>query len=147
MNRLRKLRQEKGLTLKELSQQLADKGTPLSTSSLIKYERGERKPSLETWIKLADFFEVPLSYLMGIDDNSKPDIDALDWKLSGVSTEDLMEELQARGVLAKLYCGKYCNWDLVGKYDFNSFKFPDGYAVYVDPQQLNLIREFAANHD
>lgn len=64
-NRIRKLRQEKGLTLKELSQQLADKGTPLSTSSLIKYERGERKPSLETWIKLANYFDVTVPYLQG----------------------------------------------------------------------------------
>lgn len=64
-NRLRKLRQEKGLTLKELSHQLKEKGTPLSTSSLIKYERGERKPKLETWLKLADFFGVSVPYLQG----------------------------------------------------------------------------------
>lgn len=66
-NRIRELRKEKGLTLKELSQQLKDKGTPLSASSLIKYERGERNPKLETWIKLADFFNVPISYLQGAD--------------------------------------------------------------------------------
>lgn len=68
-NRIRELRKEKGLTLKELSQQLKDKGTPLSASSLIKYERGERNPKLETWIKLADFFNVPVSYLQGISNN------------------------------------------------------------------------------
>jgi transcriptional regulator with XRE-family HTH domain len=71
-NRIRKLRQEKGLTLKELSQQLADKGTPLSASSLIKYERGERKPSLETWIKLANFFNVPIAYIQGRSDIKDP---------------------------------------------------------------------------
>ncbi|MCZ3667752.1 helix-turn-helix transcriptional regulator [Limosilactobacillus vaginalis] len=71
-NRLRKLRQEKGLTLKELSQQLKEKGTPLSTSSLIKYEREERKPKLETWLKLASFFGVSVSYLQGISENSEP---------------------------------------------------------------------------
>lgn len=68
-NRIRELRKEKGLTLKELSQQLKDKGTPLSASSLIKYERGERNPKLETWIKLADFFGVSVSYLQGISNN------------------------------------------------------------------------------
>ena len=68
-NRIRELRKEKGLTLKELSQQLKDKGTPLSASSSIKYERGERNPKLETWIKLADFFGVSVSYLQGISNN------------------------------------------------------------------------------
>ena len=67
-NRIRELRKEKNLTLKELSQRLKEKGTPLSASSLIKYERGERNPKLETWIKLADFFNVPVSYLQGFSD-------------------------------------------------------------------------------
>lgn len=64
-NRIRQLRKEKGLTLKELSHQLKKEGTPLSASSLIKYERGERNPKLETWIKIANFFNVPVSYLQG----------------------------------------------------------------------------------
>lgn len=68
-NRIRQLRREKGLTLKELSRQLKEKGTPLSASSLIKYERGERNPKLETWIKLADYFNVSMTYLMGSSDS------------------------------------------------------------------------------
>ena len=68
-NRIRQLRKEKDLTLKELSQKLEEKGTPLSASSLIKYERGERNPKLETWIKLADFFNVPVPYLQGKNEN------------------------------------------------------------------------------
>lgn len=67
-NRIRKLRKEKDLTLKELSQKLKEKGTPLSASSLIKYERGERNPKLETWLKLAEFFDVSVSYLQGTSD-------------------------------------------------------------------------------
>ena len=76
-NRIRELRKEKGLTLKELSQQLKDKGTPLSASSLIKYERGERNPKLETWIKLADFFDVSVLYLQGLS-NSKVTFNSID---------------------------------------------------------------------
>ena len=71
-NRIRELRKEKGLTLKELSQRLKENGTPISASSLIKYERGERNPKLETWIKLADYFDVSVSYLQGISEIKKP---------------------------------------------------------------------------
>ena len=70
-NRIRELRKEKGLTLKELSQQLKNAGINLSASSLIKYERGERNPSLENWVALANFFGVPVSYLQFKNDNKK----------------------------------------------------------------------------
>lgn len=74
-NRIRELRKEKGLTLKELSQRLKENGTPISASSLIKYERGERNPKLETWIKLADYFGVSVSYLQGLTNFEETDVD------------------------------------------------------------------------
>lgn len=60
-NRLKELRKEHGLTLKELGEQL---GMPNNTLS--QYETGKREPKLETWQKLTDFFKVPTEYLMGI---------------------------------------------------------------------------------
>ena len=30
-----------------------------------KYERGEREPDIETLIKLADFYNLPLDYMLG----------------------------------------------------------------------------------
>ena len=66
MNRIRKCRQNKKLTLKQLSEELAKQGLKISADALGKYERGEREPKLETWIKLADFFDVPVSYLQGL---------------------------------------------------------------------------------
>lgn len=93
-NRLRKLRQEKGLTLKELSQQLKEKGTPLSTSSLIKYEREERKPKLETWIKLANFFDVTVSYIQGESpDNRLSEV----LKESDMSLDELSKNIKRKG--------------------------------------------------
>lgn len=59
-NRLKELRTKKHLTLKELGEQL---GMPNNTLS--QYETGKREPKLETWQKLADFFDVPTSYLQG----------------------------------------------------------------------------------
>lgn len=84
-NRIRELRKKKGLTLKELSQQLKENGVKLSASSLIKYERGERNPSLENWINLANFFGVSVSYLQGLTDDENTfvinDLKDLDSKL------------------------------------------------------------------
>lgn len=62
MNRLKELREQKHLTLQEL----ADK-TGLSNQAISFYERGKRKPKIESWQKLADFFGVSVPYLQGID--------------------------------------------------------------------------------
>ncbi len=65
-NRLKELRKEHGLILKEVSSQLEQNNLKISPDALAKYERGDREPKLETWQKLADFFKVPTEYLMGI---------------------------------------------------------------------------------
>lgn len=60
MNRIKELRTKKHLTLKELGEQL---GMPNNTLS--QYETGKREPKLETWQKLADYFNVSVPYLQG----------------------------------------------------------------------------------
>lgn len=69
MNRLRECRKNKKLTLKQLSEELAKNNLKISADALGKYERGDREPKLETWIKLADFFDVSVSYLQGVNDD------------------------------------------------------------------------------
>ena len=66
MYRLRELRKEKKLTLKEVSSKLEQNNLKISPDALAKYERGEREPKLDTWQKLADFFRVSVPYLQGI---------------------------------------------------------------------------------
>lgn len=66
-NRIRELRAEKGVTLTEL-----EDSTGLSTSAVSQYENGNRKPKIETWQKLADYFGVSVGYLQGIEDKSEP---------------------------------------------------------------------------
>lgn len=68
MIRLRKLRQEKKLSLKEVSEELKRFGLNISPDGLAKYERGDREPKLQTWQKLAEFFGVSVQYLQGISD-------------------------------------------------------------------------------
>ena len=63
MNRLKELRLERGLTLKDVSKDLQ---IPINTLS--NYERGDREPKLETWELLADFFDVDQEYLVGWSD-------------------------------------------------------------------------------
>lgn len=70
-NNIRKERQKKGMTLKTLSDELSRQGVKISADGLAKYERGIREPKLEIWRKLADFFDVPVTKLMGMDDIDK----------------------------------------------------------------------------
>ena len=69
-NRLKELRKAKGLTLDELSKELKNKyELPLSTGQLSSYENGKRSPREEnTWRTIAEYFKVPISYLLGYDD-------------------------------------------------------------------------------
>lgn len=60
MQRLKSLREEHNLTLRQLSEKLN-----ISYSSLGKYERAEQQPSFDTLIKIAKFFGVSTDYLLG----------------------------------------------------------------------------------
>lgn len=62
LNRLKELRQKNNLTLKQLGQKLN-----MLDSTLSQYETGKRNPKIEVWQKIADFFDIPVSYLRGID--------------------------------------------------------------------------------
>lgn len=66
MNRLKELREEKQLSLGELSKALAKQGVKISKASLNNYERGEQNPRGNTWEILAKFFGVSSSYIMGL---------------------------------------------------------------------------------
>lgn len=67
MNRLRVLRKNRGLTLKQLSKELKEQlGFDIMPDTLSKYERQERKMNnYEVVKKLARFFCVSIDYLIG----------------------------------------------------------------------------------
>lgn len=65
-NRLREIRLSKDLTLKKVADEIG-----ISENLIGKYEREEREPKLKTWIKLADYFNVSVSYLQGLTGFSK----------------------------------------------------------------------------
>ena len=77
--RLKDLRVERGLTLKELSEQ-----TGLSSSALGSYESDDTKDiSHYALIKLAKFYGVTADYLLGLSEmKSHPNADLADLRLS-----------------------------------------------------------------
>lgn len=60
MNNIKQLREEKSLSMKEVSTHL---GIPYTT--YVNYEKGVREPSSEMLIKIAKYFDVSIDYLIG----------------------------------------------------------------------------------
>ena len=62
--RLIELRKSRGLTQKQVYE-----GVSMSMLGYQRYEYGEREPSFQKLIALADFFDVSLDYLVGRSDD------------------------------------------------------------------------------
>ncbi len=61
--RLRELRNEKRMTMKELADKLS-----LTEQAISMYERNERRPNFEKLEEIADLFNVDMNYLLGKSD-------------------------------------------------------------------------------
>lgn len=59
-NRLKQLRLKKKISQQELADEIG-----VTRQAISLFEKGEREPKLETWIKLAKYFDVPMGYLQG----------------------------------------------------------------------------------
>ena len=57
--RLRQLRNEKGLSIRELAKQIG-----ISHNTLAAYERHDMMPSLENGYIMAEYFEMPMEYFL-----------------------------------------------------------------------------------
>lgn len=66
MERLRKLRESKNITQKEMSDFLG-----VDRTTYVKYETGSSEPNFLTLAKLADYFNVTTDYLLGREDVKK----------------------------------------------------------------------------
>lgn len=60
-NRIKKLRVEKKLSQQKLADEIG-----ITRQAISLFEKGDRKPKLETWVKLANYFDVSISYLQGL---------------------------------------------------------------------------------
>ena len=61
--RLKELREEKGLTQKQLAEQLN-----LNSVTYLHYEKAQREPPLAVLAQMALFFDVTTDYLLGLTD-------------------------------------------------------------------------------
>ena len=61
--RLRELREERGLTQKQLASTLQ-----INSVTYLHYEKGQREPPLALLAQLAKFFDVTTDYLLGLED-------------------------------------------------------------------------------
>lgn len=60
MNRIKDLRESKGKTLAQMSDE-----TGITDNNLSRYEHDLRNPKLKTLCVIADYFDVSLDYLLG----------------------------------------------------------------------------------
>ena len=63
---LRKIRKEKGISQLKLALDLNT-----SQNTISRYETGEREPGIHELIKIADYFDISVDYLLGRTDNPK----------------------------------------------------------------------------
>lgn len=69
MEKLRELRKERKLSMKEFGEIFG-----LSESTISLYENGKREPDISTLIKFAEFFNTSVDVLLGIQENNPNDI-------------------------------------------------------------------------
>lgn len=87
---LAELREDRGLTQRELSKQLH-----ISSSTISAYETGSRLPSIEVVYEFAKFFDVTTDYLLGLTDNSvSPSVLTQEY-INGVSMASVIKKMLA----------------------------------------------------
>lgn len=88
-NRLKKLRNDAGYTIKELSEQLS-----LKERTYYSYENNEREPDSEILVKIALLFNTSVDYLLGLsqkkDKPSENDLSVTVEKLKQMSDDSLI---------------------------------------------------------
>lgn len=145
-NRIRELRNEQNLTLKELGEKVG-----LAPNTISQYETGDREPKLKTWIKLADFFDVPVSYLQGLDDSR--DVNQISFfKIS--SYDDALEKCLSKkerdelsdieNKIIKVYISRKMDFNTRGELKYDLEKIIEKYIDKTDIKSTDL-ENFASN--
>lgn len=87
-SRIKELRREKGMTLKELGNAI-----DFNYSNLSKIERGDRKPTLELLESLAEYFDKDVSFFFGTREDIPEEIQEL-----GVEWVTFSEEMKSKNI-------------------------------------------------
>lgn len=99
MNNIKRLRQNQGLTLIEISERLNNRyghlGVKFSKETIRRWEDGKSSPSIDHASALADFFDVTLDELAGRKEVEKPSSNsALAAHIREDATEEEIREIQ-----------------------------------------------------
>lgn len=124
MNRLKDLRNEKDLSLDDLS-----KLVNIPKTSLSNYERGNREPKIEIWTELANFFDVDVSYITGLSEIRK------------TSKFDFIEKIEADAIPQKV---KEFFDELMTTEIENG---DQRYKLFYDPSQKYTFKEYLITRD
>lgn len=97
MNNLRLIRKEKGLSMRELGKIIG-----VSESTISQYETGKREPDFETLLKLGEYFNVSMDYLLDRVEKSSPfpALTSRDEKDIARDLERIMSNLDSEDALA-----------------------------------------------
>ena len=88
--RLKKLREDKGLTMAELSRKIGS----ISQGSLSHYEAGTRTPGLNILLELSNFFNCSTDYLTGQTDYKNQEELIKKYHLEDKSVEEVLKGLE-----------------------------------------------------
>lgn len=134
-NRLKEIRLKNKRTQKDLAKFLG-----VSEQAIAYYEQAKREPSISTWEKLASYFNVPTSYLMGVSN----DINGWEeWsKNTGYTVQQIKNEI-ARLIKTKRLDEKagiqYQIGQAVKSLDYDSYSTTQGVQHELVFQLTNLI--------
>ena len=129
--RFSELANEKGLA--EMTKEEKATATGLSASGIKKIEDGESKlPSVETLLKLSDYFGVSVSYLIGESDYKTPQVHAYTdvFNRFGFTEEmvETLEDISTKPPQEKYIYGQALKW-LLGNNEDNSTDYPLLYSI------------------
>lgn len=91
-NRIRELRKAKGLTMKQLGEVLG-----VAESTISHYETGRRQLDNETLLKLGEFFDVSVGYILGVEKPNPPVLNERDERDIAKTLDILMAQLDSSG--------------------------------------------------
>ena len=93
-NRIRELRKRKGITMKQLGEVV-----DLAESTISQYETGKRQPDNETLLRLGEYFEVTVGYLLGVEEQIPAVLTEKDHRDIAKDLEALMAKLDSAEAL------------------------------------------------
>lgn len=137
---LKTLRKNKGITQEELAARLN-----VVRQTISKWEKGQSVPDAEMLVKLAEFFEVPVSQLLGLRIEPEAQPDALAEQLSRINEQLVIKNQRSKriwkiiGIIAA--CIVVVNILLVGLLLLFSYSAYENYESTVVTQAVEQIIE------